>query len=145
MPPWCSSGLVALCLFGHVGLYAQISASQRERLMAGEVVMDGGMAYAMASGVLRGSLETTKELLATRAMGRLANRLCGFDPRSGVSLDASMDGLTWASVEVRGAEVVVIMKAPVQTPLCKVSPSPSKVRWARSSNRLLWTTKPILL
>lgn len=76
--------------------------------------------YASAVGSVRGTRESSEELLATRAMRSLAHALCAFQPSAGRVLETSISGMTMVFSSLRGKEIEVVMKAPVQQPDCKV-------------------------
>ena len=99
---------------------AQVPFELREKLQAGEVVTRDAHVYAMATGMQRGTLEGTRELLVTRAMQGLANRLCAFEATPGRRLEATLQGVRLVLSESRGNELVVVIKAPLQNPACQV-------------------------
>jgi len=102
---------------------AQVPDDVREQLARGGVATSRGQVYASASGPLRGTRESSEELYATRAMRVLAMSLCGFEPAPGRSLEAGISGFTLVSAILRGREVEVVMRAPVQKPVCRVIPA----------------------
>lgn len=125
--------LKALIAFGIAAIawgsaLAQVPLELREKLQAGEVVTHDTHVYAMATGMQRGTLEVTQELLVTRAMRGLANRLCAFEATPGRRLEATLQGVRLVLSESRGNELVVVIKAPLQDPACRVrvvEPGPS--------------------
>ncbi len=101
--------------------HSQVTAELREQLLAGQVVIRDAQVYAMASGAQRGTLESTQDWLVTRAMRSMAHKLCAFEPVPGQRLDVSLQGVTLVSAETRAQEMVVVIRAPVQKPSCKVT------------------------
>ena len=114
--------IVAASLWvGHGAVLAQLPFEVKDKLMAGEVVIRDAQMYAMASGTQRGTPEASQEWLMTRAMRTIANKLCAFEADTGRRLEADLKGVTLVSSETRVNEMLVIIKAPVQKPFCKVT------------------------
>lgn len=99
---------------------AQVPDEVREQLVRTGVATGRGHIYASASGPLRGSPEASEQLYATRAMRSVAASLCGFEPGPGRSLEAGVTGFTMVATTLRGREVEVVVRAPVQKPECRV-------------------------
>jgi hypothetical protein len=114
--------LIPLCIAAIAwgSALAQVPLEVRKKLQAGEVVTRDAHVYAMATGIQRGTLEGTRELLVTRAMQGLANRLCAFEATPGRRLEATLQGVSLVLFESRGNELVVFIKAPLQNPACQV-------------------------
>ncbi len=100
--------------------WAQVPDEVRARLGHNSVVMTSLWVYASASGPLRGSREVSEDMQATRAMREVARALCNFELVPGKSLEAGITGFTMMSSVVRGREVEVVMRAPMQKPICRV-------------------------
>jgi hypothetical protein len=103
-------------------LAAQVSTEIRERLGSNGVTKAGQWIYASASGLQRGTREGTEEFLATKAMRSIAHVLCNFDPNPSARLEAEISGFTVVSNEMRGQDILVTMRAPIQNPSCRVVP-----------------------
>jgi hypothetical protein len=101
--------------------FAQIPNNVRDRLARDGVVVTDAWIFASASGPIRGSLEGYEQFQATRAMSAIARSLCKFEPRPGRRLEAGVTGFSMVSSIQRGSDLEIIMRAPVQSPLCKVT------------------------
>ncbi len=110
----------ALAVFSGA-INAQVSDDVLARLAREGVVRDGASYFARATGLIRGTQEVEEHRLVTRAMLMLARVLCGFEPSSGTRLDADISGFTMVSSIQRGREIEVVVRAPLQTPTCRVS------------------------
>jgi hypothetical protein len=99
---------------------AQVPPEVRERLASSNVVNNGAHVYAISTGVIRGTKETSEEFQVTRAMRTIANRLCEFEPTQGKRLEASITGVTLMSAITRGKDMEVVIRVPTQQPLCRV-------------------------
>jgi hypothetical protein len=99
---------------------AQVPPDVRERLASTNVVNNGAHVYAISTGLIRGTKETSEEFQVTRAMRTIANRLCEFEPTQGKRLEASINGVTLMSAITRGKDMEVIIRVPTQLPLCRV-------------------------
>lgn len=108
-------GLIYAC-----SVQAQIPPEVRERLLDQGVVAIGKHVYAKAYGVLRGSHESSEALYVTRAMRDMAHHLCKFVLVPGKRLETQLEGVTLVASTVTGKELEVVVRAPVQTPSCKV-------------------------
>ncbi len=106
---------------------AQVPQEVRELLARSGVATGGGHVYARVSGPLRGTREASEDLYATRAMRAVAASLCGFEPGPGRALEAGVAGFTLVASSLRGREVEVVMRAPVQKPVCRVVTAPLPV------------------
>lgn len=104
--------------------WTQVPDEVRARLGRNSAVTTSSWVYASATGPLRGSREVSEDLQATRAMREAARALCNFDPAPGKSLEAGITGFTMMSSVVRGREVEVVMRAPMQKPICRVVVAP---------------------
>ncbi len=100
--------------------WAQVPDEVQARLGRNSAVTTSSWVYASATGPLRGSREVSEDLQATRAMREVAHALCNFEPALGKSLEAGITGFTMMSSVVRGREVEVVMRAPMQKPICRV-------------------------
>lgn len=112
--------VVASAWGGHGSVRAQVPSELREKLLAGEVVTRGAHVFAMATGNQRGTREGSEELLVARAMGSIANKLCAFEAKPGLRLESSFQGGTLVYSEIRGNEISVVIKVPLQKPSCRV-------------------------
>jgi len=123
---------------GHQAAQAQVDAEIREQLLVSEVVIRDLQIYAMASGPFGGTFDGSKELLVTRAMRSMANKLCGFAPTPGRRLEVGLQGVTLLSAETDARRMAVVIRAPVQNPPCKVTvlePTQAPMEASRSSER----------
>jgi hypothetical protein len=102
-------------------VFAQVPDDVRERLGRDGVVMTDAWVFASASGPMRGSREGDEQRQATRAMSAIARSLCKFEPGPGRRLEAGVTGFAMVSSIQRGRDLEVIMRAPVQSPSCKVT------------------------
>jgi len=115
----CHIGFAALAVSA-AAAGAPLSEDLQSRLAREGVVRDGTAYFARATGTLRGTFEVEQDRLATRAMLMLARVMCGFEPSLGKRLEANISGLSVVSSVQRGREVEVVLRAPVQTPACRV-------------------------
>ena len=112
-------GLAALAVCaGAAG--SPLTDDLQARLSREGVVRDGATYFARATGTLRGSFDVEQDRLATRAMLMLARVMCGFEPSPGKRLEADISGFAMVSSVQRGREIDVVLRAPVQTPACRV-------------------------
>lgn len=102
-------------------VFAQVPDDVRGRLGRDGVVTTDAWVFASATGTLRGTREGEEQRQATRAMSLIARSLCRFEPGPGRRLEAGVTGFAMVSSIQRGRDVEVIMKAPLQSPSCKVT------------------------
>lgn len=102
-------------------VFAQVPDDVRYRLSRDGVVITDAWIFASASGPMRGSLEGDEQRQATRAMSAIARSLCKFEPGPGRRLDAGVTGFAMVSSIQRARDLEVIMRAPIQSPSCKVT------------------------
>lgn len=102
-------------------VFAQVPDDVRDRIGRDGVVMTDAWVFASATGAMRGSREGEEQRQATRAMSAIARSLCKFEPGPGRRLEAGVTGFSMVSSIQRGRDLEVIMRAPLQSPSCKVT------------------------
>lgn len=108
-------GLILCC-----SAAAQVPQDVREKLTPRDVIIRADYIYAMSAGAIRGSIETSEQLQVTRAMRSIAHTLCDFQPLVGKRLETGIVGVTLVASTTRGKEIEVVIRAPIQKPVCKV-------------------------
>lgn len=98
---------------------AQLPDHLQPRFTGEGVVRDGTVYFAKATGTLVGTREIEESRLATRAMRMLLQEMCPRERAAGGRLEAEISGLAMASSILRGRELEVVLRAPVQTPTCR--------------------------
>lgn len=133
--------VLAAGLFG-AAVMAQVPEDVRNRLAKDAVVSTDTWYFASASGTIRGTRETEEDRLATRAMQALARAMCQFEPSTGKRLEASIRGFSMVSSTLRGRELEVIMRAPLQAPVCRVLSVESSPLAAQQINNAAQSSVP---
>ena len=116
-----SSLLAVSACVDHQAVQAQVDAEMRAQLLVSEVVIRDLQIYAAASGSFGGTFDGTRELLVTRAMRSMAHKLCGFAPTPGRRLEVGLQGVTLLTTETDARKMTVVIRAPVQSPPCRVT------------------------
>jgi hypothetical protein len=115
-------GLLAASLStDHGEVQAQVSTDVRHKLQTGEVVINDGRVYALATGSLRGTRESSESWLVTRAMRLMGKKLCAFEGLPGQQLEVGIQGVKLVASETQGKVMTVFIEAPIQRPSCKVT------------------------
>ena len=113
--------LFCITLLGLLGVaHSQVPDEVRSRLSRDGVVSTESWIFAIANGPLRGTRLGDEDRQATRAMSAIAQSLCKFESGPGRRLVADVNGFTMVSSVQRSQELEVIMRAPLQTPSCRV-------------------------
>lgn len=99
---------------------AQVPDEVRVRLGRDGVATTDQWFFASATGTIRGTRDAEEDRQAARAMQAIARAMCRFEPAPGKRLEAGITGFAMASSIQRGREVEVIMRAPVQNPVCRI-------------------------
>jgi hypothetical protein len=115
------AGLGLLLLGVLPAVFAQVPEDVKDRLGRDGVVITSNWIFASASGPIRGSREVDEQRHATKAMSAIARSLCKFEPGPGRRLEAGITGFAMVSAIQRGRDLEVVMRAPVQSPSCKVT------------------------